>query len=56
MIREPILYLSLYLKANRAAYYELLDRVRAKGDWEVWLEVFLTEVKETSDQAASAAR
>jgi Fic family protein len=56
VIREPILYLSLYLKANRAAYYELLDRVRAKGDWEVWLEFFLTGVKETSDQAASAAR
>ncbi len=56
VIREPILYLSLYFKANRAAYYELLDRVRAKGDWEVWLEFFLTGVKETSDQAASAAR
>ena len=56
VIREPILYLSLYLKAHRAAYYELLDRVRAKGDWEVWLEFFLTGVKETSDQAASAAR
>ena len=33
-LREPILYLSLYFKTNRAAYYELLDRVRSKGDWE----------------------
>jgi Fic family protein len=56
VIREPILYLSLYLKANRAAYYELLDRVRSKGDWEAWLDFFLTGVKETADQAASAAR
>lgn len=55
-IREPILYLSLYLKANRAAYYELLDRVRTKGEWEVWLDFFLTGVKETADQAAGAAR
>jgi len=56
VIRVPILYLSLYFKAHRAAYYDLLDRVRVKGDWEVWLEFFLTGVKETVDQAASAAR
>lgn len=56
VIREPILYLSLYFKANRPAYYELLDRVRTKGDWEAWLDFFLTGVKETADQAASAAR
>ena len=56
VIREPILYLSLYFKTNRSAYYELLDRVRAKGDWESWLHFFLTGVKETADQASSAAR
>ena len=56
VIREPILYLSLYFKTHRSAYYELLDRVRAKGDWEAWLDFFLTGVKETADQAASAAR
>jgi Fic family protein len=55
-MREPILYLSLYLKTHRAAYYELLDRVRTKGDWEVWLDFFLTGVRETADQAATAAR
>jgi Fic family protein len=56
VIREPILYLSLYFKTHRTAYYDLLDRIRVKGDWEVWLEFFLTGVKETADQAASAAR
>src|ERR1700686_4393516 len=55
-IREPILYLSLYFKTHRAAYYDLLDRVRAKGDWEAWLDFFLTGVRETADQAGSAAR
>jgi Fic family protein len=35
-IREPILYLSLYLKRNRQKYYELLDRVRTHGEWETW--------------------
>src|SRR5213082_3437085 len=53
VIREPILYLSLYFKTHRSAYYDLLDRVRAKGDWEAWLDFFLMGVKETADQAAS---
>ena len=56
VIREPILYLSLYFKTHRSAYYDFLDRVRVKGDWEAWLDFFLTGVKETADQAASAAR
>ena len=55
-LREPILYLSLYFKTNRAAYYELLDRVRTKGDWEAWLDFFLVGVRNTAEQAASASR
>jgi len=55
-IREPILYLSLYFKTNRARYYELLDRVRAHGDWETWIEFFLTGVTETAEQAADTSR
>jgi Fic family protein len=56
VLREPILYLSLYFKQHRSAYYDLLDRVRAKGDWETWLEFFLTGVGDTAEQAAAAAR
>ena len=55
-LREPILYLSLFFKANRQTYYDLLTRVREKGDWEAWMEFFLTGVKETSEQAVSATR
>jgi Fic family protein len=55
-LHEPILYLSLYLKANRQVYYDLLMQVRRTGDWEGWLEFFLRGVKETADQAVSAAR
>ena len=56
VLREPILYLSLYFKQHRQTYYDLLDRVRSKGDWEVWLEFFLTGVRDTAEQAAAAAR
>jgi Fic family protein len=55
-LHEPILYLSLFFKTNRQAYYELLNRVRVSGDWEAWLDFFLTGVKSTADQAVNAAR
>jgi Fic family protein len=54
-IRKPILYLSLYFKKNRDAYYELLTRVRTTGDWEAWVEFFLIGVRDTATQAVTAA-
>jgi len=56
ILREPILYLSLYFKAHRQQYYESLDRVRTEGDWEGWLEFFLEGVRVAADQAAATAR
>lgn len=55
VLREPLLYLSLYLKQHRAAYYELLDRVRREGDWEAWLAFFLEGVRVTATSASSTA-
>ena len=48
--------MSLFFKTHRQTYYDLLMRVRQTGDWEAWIEFFLTGVKETSEQAVSAAR
>lgn len=56
VLKEPLLYLSLYLKANRDEYYALLQRVRTEGDWEAWLEFFLKGVHETAEQAVKTAR
>ena len=56
VLRAPILYLSLYFKQHRAAYYELLDRVRVKGDWEAWLDFFLTGVRDTATEGATAVQ
>lgn len=56
ILKEPILYLSLYFKTHRQHYYDLLQRVRDRGDWETWLEFFLDGITETSLQAADAAR
>jgi Fic family protein len=56
VLQEPILYLSLYFKQHRSAYYDLLDRVRTKGDWEAWLDFFLTGIRDTAEQSSTAAR
>jgi len=56
ILKEPILYLSLYFKTHPRQYYDLLQQVRERGDWETWLEFFLEGVAETSMQAADAAR
>jgi Fic family protein len=55
-MKEPLLYLSLYFKANRQRYYDLLQQVRLEGDWEAWLEFFLNGVTSTAEQATSTAR
>jgi Fic family protein len=56
VLSEPMLYLSLYLKEHRSRYYELLDRVRATGGWEEWIEFFADGVEETAQQAVRTAR
>ena len=55
VLRDPLLYLSLYFKQHRAAYYELLDRVRRDGDWEEWLTFFLEGVKQVAEGAVTTA-
>jgi Fic family protein len=56
VLREPTLYLSLYLKKHRADYYDLLDRVRREGDWEAWVRFFADGVAETAEAAVRAIR
>ena len=56
VLREPLLFLSLYFKTHRQTYYDLLQHVREAGDWETWLEFFLLGVRDTSEQAAHTAR
>jgi len=56
ILKEPLLYLSLYFKANRQAYYDHLQNVRETGDWEAWIEFFLEGVIDTANQATATAR
>lgn len=56
ILKQPLLYLSLYLKSNREAYYNHLQSVRETGDWEAWIKFFLTGIIETAEQATETAQ
>jgi Fic family protein len=55
VLREPMLYPSLFFKRHRALYYELLNDVRLHGDWERWLEFFAEGVEASATQAVATA-
>jgi Fic family protein len=55
VLREPMLYPSLFFKAHRALYYELLNEVRLRGDWERWLDFFAEGVQVSAAQAVTTA-
>lgn len=50
-LQKPWLYMSLYFKRNRSAYYDALQRVRTHGEWEAWLAFFLDGVTEVAQGA-----
>lgn len=56
ILREPMLYLSLYFKNHRSYYYELLNKVRFQGVWEEWLEFFADAVIYTASGAVETAQ
>ncbi len=56
ILREPMLYPSLYFKTHRALYYELLNEVRLRGDWERWLDFFAEGIETSATQAVATAQ
>ena len=56
LLTQPVLYLSHHFKRHRSAYYEHLQMVRTRGDWEGWVEFFLQGVIDVSREAALTAK
>ena len=56
ILGKPVLYLSHFFKQHRAEYYERLQAVRDKGEWESWLAFFLRGVVSVSREATETAR
>jgi Fic family protein len=53
---RPVLYISHYFKQNRQQYYELLQGIRDRGEWESWIKFFLKGISTVSNEATETAR
>jgi len=49
ILSEPMLYLSVYLKAHQQEYYDRLMQVRNGGNFEAWIRFFLEGMVTVSD-------
>jgi len=56
VLTEPLLYLSIFFKQHRQDYYDRLQAIRDKGDWEGWLAFFLEGVATVAAEATRTAR
>jgi Fic family protein len=54
-LTRPLLYLSVFLKAHRAEYYDRLTAIRTQGHWEQWLKFFLRGISVTARAATRTA-
>ena len=55
LLTQPFFYFSLYLKENRADYYDALQRIRTHGDWEGWMHFYLVGVEAVARQSADTS-
>jgi Fic family protein len=44
VISSPMFYISAYLEKNRDTYYDRLEAISNNGDWNGWIEFFMTAV------------
>lgn len=51
LLSRDTLYISYFLKRNRIEYYDRLNEVRQKGNYEQWVKFFLLAVHESSQDA-----
>jgi Fic family protein len=55
-LSSPMFYLSEYLESNREAYYGRLFQITAAGDWNGWVEFFLTAISEQAKKNSQKAK
>lgn len=56
VLEKPVLYLSWYFKRHRQDYYDHLQAIRDRGEWEKWIAFFLKAVDEVSQHATETVR
>lgn len=55
VLRDPLLYLSIFFKEHRQDYYDRLQAIRDAGDWEGWIIFFLEGVASVATEATDTA-
>lgn len=55
ILPTPLLYLSAFFEATRRDYYERLLSVSERGEWEAWVEYFLTGAARQAEDALERA-
>jgi len=55
-LSKPLLYLSHFFKRQRDEYYARLQAIRTEGDWEGWIQFFLSGVSTVAAEATVRAR
>jgi len=56
ILEQPLLYLSIFFKEHKAAYYDRLQAIRDDGEWEPWLDFFVEGVAVVAAEATDTAR
>lgn len=51
ILHAPVLYISYYLKMNRIEYYDRMTEVRKSGNYEQWIEFFLSALSSSATDA-----
>ncbi len=56
VLERPMFYMSEYLEENRQQYYQSLSLISQNGDWQQWIEFFLTALKQQTKKNISKAK
>jgi Fic family protein len=56
LLVSPIIYPSLYFKKNHLEYYQRLDGVRTRGDFESWIIYYLKAIRDCAVDAHARAK
>lgn len=56
VLGSPMFYLSEYLERHRRTYYDRLLDISQRGEWNAWIEFFLTAVLEQANQNVEKVR
>lgn len=53
LLEQPTLYLSEYFNRNKSTYIERMEAIRARGEWEAWLEFVINGVARQAEESVN---